>query len=269
MKRVKFLIIILVTFFGITLTCDASTKTYKRTNDNLLVPDDVKADSSNLRSILNTPAVDASEKIYDFAFLIDDTREAELTNKILEFNKISKMDIVIVTTKDLKGFQLPEYTYNFYDYNDFLSHGVTLVIYTGGKNPEIFMGNSGPEGSYIFTTYNEARINQTLSYIYNGYMRDTVDYYEACNKYIDIIAGFYKKDIIDSGENPGGGSIRWLEITILSVAIAFIVNVLFMLNLGKHKISTKKGHVLDKKINTSTVVLEQIKDDLTAGGGTN
>ena len=260
MKKISYLIIILVAFFGFNLTCNATAKTYKRTTSNMLVPKDVIVDSSNRDSILKTPAVDASVKIYDFAFLIDDSREATLTNKIQNFINKSNMDIVIVTTNDLKGFQLPEYTYNFYDYNDFLLNGVTLVIYTGGKSPEIFMGNSGPQDSFVFTTYNEGRINQTLAYIYNGYMKENVDYYEACSKYIDIIVEFYKKDMNESGGDIAQGGIRWIEIIILSVALAFIVDVLFIFKLGKYKIARKKGAILDKKINKSTMVMEQVSD---------
>ena len=259
MKKINYLIIILVTFFSVNLTCNASTQTYVRTVDNLMLPEDVKFDSNNLNSILNTPAVNANEKLYDFAYLIEDSKEAELTNKILEFKKESGMDIVIVTTNDLKGFQIPEYTYNFYDYNDFATNGVTLVIYTGGKSTEIFMGNSGPEDSFIFTTYSEGRINQTLSYIYKNYMQETVNFYDACDKYIDIIAGFYATDMRATGEK-NETSIRWVEISILAIAIAFIVNILCVLSLGKHKVVSKKGDVLDRKINNSTLVMQQTQD---------
>ena len=114
--------------------------------------------------------------VNDFIYVTPESQGLS-SNKILEFKKESEMDIVIVTTNDLKGFQLPEYTYNFYDYNDFATNGVTLIIYTGGKSPEIFMGNSGKKDGFIFTTYNETRVNQTLSYIYNGNIVDG-NYYE-------------------------------------------------------------------------------------------
>lgn len=259
MKKINYLIIILVAFFTFSLNCNASTNTYTRTTDNLRVPSDVKVDSSNLNIILNTPSVAANEKIYDFANLVDDTKEADLTSKIIEFSKDSNMDIVIVTTNDLKGFQIPEYTYNFYDYNDFKTDGVILVIYApGGKNPEIFMGNSGLEGSFIFTVYTETRVNQTLAYVYNGYIKENA-YYDACDKYIDIIKGFYatdmKKDVID-----GHSSIKWVETIILSVAVAVIANLLFIFKLNKYKVTSKKGEVMDKKINNSSLVIQQVQN---------
>lgn len=266
MKKVNYLIIVLIAFFTVTLNCNASTYTYTRSTDNLLIPKDVTVDSSNIDAIMKTPAVNANEKIYDFANLVDDSREGELTNKILEFGKESNMDIVIVTTSDLKGFQIPEYTYNFYDYNDFKTDGVILVIHApGGRNPEIFMGNSGLKDSFIFTVYTEGRVNQTLAYVYNGYIKEKA-YYDACDKYIDIIKGFYatdmKKDVIDGGN---GGGIRWAEIIILSVAVAVIANLLFMFRLNKYKVTSKKGEVMDKKVNGSTLTIQQVQDSPSNG----
>lgn len=264
MKKVNYLIVILLAFFTITLNCNASTHTYTRSTDNLLVPKDIIVDSTNINAIMNTPAVASNEKIYDFANLLDDNRESELTNKILEFGKKSNMDIVIVTTSDLRGFQIPEYTYNFYDYNDFKSDGVILVIYApGGKNPEIFMGNSGVKDSYIFTVYNEGRVNQILAYIYNGFIKDKA-YFDACDKYIDIIKGYYATDMRDDEIN-NNGSIRWVEIIILSVAIAVIANLLFMFKLNKYKVTSKKGEVMDKKVNTSTMIIQQVQDSPFTG----
>lgn len=261
MKKFKYLIVIIIAFFTIGLNCNASTRTYTRTTDNLLIPNDVKIDSNNIQDILKTPAVSAVEKIYDFANLIDDNDEGKLVEEITAFNKKANMDIVIVTTNDLKGFQMPEYTYNFYDYNDFLTDGVTLVIYTGGNKPEIFMGNSGKEDSFIFTTYNETRINKTLAYIYNGKISDG-KYYEACDEYIDIIKGFYASDM---GIDVDGGGIAWVEIIILSLALAFIANILFVFRLGKYKVTSKKVEVMDKRVNNSTLVIEQIQDTPSTG----
>lgn len=260
MKKINYLIIILITFFTISLNCNATSNTYTRTTDNLLVPNDVKVDSNSIKSILNTPAVSATEKIYDFANLIDDSQEKKIVDKITKFSKRNKMDIVIVTTNDLKGFQLPEYTYNFYDYNDFLQNGVTLVIYTGGNSPEIFMGNSGEKDGFIFKTYNETRINQTLSYVYNNHIKNK-DYYGACDKYVDIIIGFYATDMKkQNGGSLGGGPINWLEIVILSVALAFICNILLISKLRKYQISCKKGELLDRKVVKSTLVISQKQD---------
>ena len=98
MKRFNYLIIILISFFTISLNCNATTRTYTRTIDNLLLPSDVTVDSNIIQDVLNTPAVIASEKIYDFANLIDDTNEGKLVEEINAFTKSSDMEIIIVNT---------------------------------------------------------------------------------------------------------------------------------------------------------------------------
>ena len=59
----------------VSINVFASTNTYTRTNDNLLVPEDVTVTSNNINDILKTPAVFSSEKIYDFADLYTDNEE--------------------------------------------------------------------------------------------------------------------------------------------------------------------------------------------------
>ena len=264
MKKINYLIIIVFTFLLVNIECNASTNTYTRTTENLLIPSDVVVDTSNYDDILKTPAVAANEKIYDFANLIADNNEQTLTEAINEFKETSNMDIVIVTTNDLNGFQLPEYTYNFYDYNDFMTNGVTLVIYTGGNSPEIFMGNNGVKDGFIFTTYTETRTNQTLSYIYNGYIKSG-DYYGACEQYIKIIVGFYVTDHGNINNDGSIGGIAWIEIVILSVALAVIANLLFMFGLSKYKITSRKVEIMDRKVNKATLVIQQEQDSPSNG----
>ena len=92
------------------------------------------------------------------------------------------------------------------------------------------------------------------------------DYESACDKYIDIIKGFYATDMKkDEINGNNGGGIRWTEIIILSVAIAFIVNLLFIFRLNKYKVTSKKGEVMDKKINGSTLTIQQVQDSPSSG----
>ena len=70
MKRyIKLSLVFFVLFiFNITLV-SASTNTNTRTEDNYLINDWIEVTDSNRGNILNTPAVNAEEKIYDFADL--------------------------------------------------------------------------------------------------------------------------------------------------------------------------------------------------------
>lgn len=67
MKKFKYLLLIVILFGFCIIPVSASTNTFTRTEDNLLVSPDITVTSQNLDNILGTPAVDASEKVYDFA----------------------------------------------------------------------------------------------------------------------------------------------------------------------------------------------------------
>ena len=60
----------------------ALEKTYERTRDNLLVPDGITVNDDNIDAILNTKAVDAEDKIYDYANLFTAEEEEKLLKKI-------------------------------------------------------------------------------------------------------------------------------------------------------------------------------------------
>ena len=78
----RVLLIIFISFFIFSIDVNAEIKTFTRTEQNLLVPDHVKVDEKNTSAILETPAIDQSQKIYDFAELLDDSEEKEIYNKI-------------------------------------------------------------------------------------------------------------------------------------------------------------------------------------------
>ena len=64
-KIIKYFTLLLLIFLSTNVY--ASTNTKERTEDDLLVPSKVEVTESNKQYILDTPAVDAEEKVYDFA----------------------------------------------------------------------------------------------------------------------------------------------------------------------------------------------------------
>ena len=121
-------ILILICFLSSLDVALASTKTYERTKDNLRVPSSVTVNSENIDYILNTKAVDASEKIYDYAALLSDKEEEEIFEKIRKFINDSSIDLVIITEKDYQITPVA-YAYNFYDYNNFKKEGLIFFIF--------------------------------------------------------------------------------------------------------------------------------------------
>ena len=116
----KKIFIILSTFFlGLTFV-NAQVNYQERTLDNLGVNKNITINDTNRNNILRTPLVDASEKIYDFADVLDDTTKQTLLNKMNAFIEKSNMDIVIVLIdKELSDDEIEDYAADFYDYNDF------------------------------------------------------------------------------------------------------------------------------------------------------
>ena len=134
MRYIKYVLII---FFLVPITCMASTNTYQRTRENLIVPKDVIVDNNNINDILNTPAVSSMEKVYDYANLYSEEEENNLFQQISDYIDKSSIDVALVTTRDLNGFSLSDYAYHFYDYNDFKDSGVVFVIYIDSVEPHI------------------------------------------------------------------------------------------------------------------------------------
>ena len=263
MKRIFYYIVFVLVFFFFTTNVSASDVTYPRTRDNLLVPEDVVVDSSNLEEILKTPCVDAKEKIYDFADLYTDSQEKRLYEQLMDYIHNTDVDAAIVTTKDLLGFTIREYAYHFYDYNGFADHGVLFVIYIGTYEPQIFMANSGPEDSIVYQAYTNERIAQILEYVYRDVSLQ--NYYRAMESYIHIIKGFFHKN--NTGEyqlTVDGKIVRvipWGEMIILSLAVTFLVIMVMLYQLKGYK---QKLYLdtLEDSINKETLRVKTLKDDI-------
>ena len=100
-KYLKILLIISIYFIGIN-NCYAYPKTFDRNElKNYGVNKKWTINENNKKNVLNTPAVDANDKIYDFAEVLTDEEEQILKEKINNFIKETKMDMVIVIPKSL------------------------------------------------------------------------------------------------------------------------------------------------------------------------
>ena len=259
MKYKRIILILALILFPIN--CFASTNTFTRTKENLLVPDKVVVTDNKIDSIMKTPAVSSSEKIYDYAELYTEDEEKKLFEKINNFVNTSKIDAAIVTTKDLNGFSIRDYANNFYDYNSFEKTGVVFVIYTTGTSPEIYMGNSGAKTSEVFSIYTDKRINQILKYLYPDIKGG--NYYTATDNYIKIIDGFYTLSHTGNYRLNEQGTfvknIPWLELVVLSIAVSAITIIIFTYKLRVK--FTNEGKLLDSNIVDTTMMVKLIKDE--------
>lgn len=183
---------ILLFFLGINI-CNA-TQTYDRNElENYGVNKDIKITNSNLDDILDTKAVDADLKVYDFAEIIDEDDEEALRKLSLEFYDETGFDLVIVTDSFYNYDNEDNYTYaqDFYDYNDFgiddkYYSGVLILRNAYPSYPFYSIRLFGEAQLYFAGERTEDMLDRTASYIANKYyttaftkvIEDLNDYYE-------------------------------------------------------------------------------------------
>lgn len=259
MKRYKYLLFLLFMLI-FPYNVFASDRTFERSKDNLMVPNDIEINDEVVKNILKTPCVDENEKIYDFAHVLKDNEEKEIYDDIKEYIDNTKYDAVIVLTDDLGGFSISDYTYHFYDYNFFSEEGIIFTIYIDKDNVELFMSNSGKENSDVFEVYNVKKISSIMEYIYKNYIVDK-KYYEACIDYIKIVDGFYNKAHGNYKVGSDGKLVKdipWIECTIVSFAITFIIVIILV---SKYSNAFRRSDdSLKRSLNYNTMIVKCEED---------
>jgi len=253
----KVLFLLAVFFLNIT-NCSASTKTYDRNElENYGVNKKWQITQNNKQAILNTSAVDASEKIYDFANILTDEEEKILKEKIDEFIEKTKMDMVIVVPSFnyYSDSENEDYAADFYDYNDF---GIDYPKYSG----VLFLRNDNPTDRYyniytfgnaqLYFDYN--RLETILDDIYGTI--SSGQYLQGFSTYIDEMMSYYEDGIpstMKSYQVDDHGylykiyRVPWAVVIISSIIITFII-MLILIKKNKMVIkATMASDYFDKK----------------------
>lgn len=224
----KYNLLLLLFLFLFPVNCFAEPITRERSSNDYLVPDDIEVTFDNMNEIIKVPSVDETQKIYDFTNVLTDVQEKGLTELLTRTTTEIGIDSIIVFENDLRGFSISDYAYHFYDYNYFKNEGIILVVYLGGEQPELFMGNSGNEDSRVFKVFDDDRIQEILEFIYTKHFENR-DYYKACEDYNSITKGlfqkYYGKYRVDSFGNIVS-AIPWMEIIIMCGSLSFILDVI-------------------------------------------
>ena len=256
MRKRYLFITILVLLFAYCVPAYAAPTTYTRTKNDLRLPKDVSEKNVDIDTVLKTPSVDEKAKIYDFADLLTEAEEIKIYIQLNEYINNTGIDAAIITTNDLGGLAMKDYTYNFYDYNDFKTIGVAFVIYVGNDRTSIFMGNNGPASSEVFTAYTDKNVTQILKYVYDQHIKDK-DYVGACETYIKLIDGFYVNSFgsYKVGEDDNNTmSFPWIEVAIISFVLSFILIVLVITKYQKPE--RRVDLTIRKAINTNSMVVK-------------
>ena len=268
MKRIFTLISIFL--LGITWNVYASTNTIDRnTLENLGVKKDIEVTDRNRSNVMNTPKVDASEKIYDFSDILTDDEEQELKKSIDEFIEKNQMDLVIVTTSFPYSYdkENEEYADDFYDYNDFgigfqYNSGILLLRNTNPSDPYYHMSTTGNAQLY----FSDARVNSVLDGIYNEIHAG--NYYNAFYDFINRTDYYISQGYPETADNyyideqgtihlkPATYSIPWAGC----IAVSGIITLIIMIILIKKNKMVKKAHQAEEYLNKGSVKITNRKD---------
>lgn len=256
MKNVKIvlsLIIVCILFNSVDVF--ASTKVNIRTEDDYLVPNGVIVTESNRDAILSTPAIDASEKIYDFAEVLTEADEEKLYNQIIDFINETSMDLVIVTIKSNPVDNTEKYAHNFYNYNFFKKDGALLLI--DFEQGGIYMTTNG-EAHGLFP---DSRIQPVLASVYKKILEK--DYYNACFMFINSVRGFVGLGEAEAGEDvviDVDGTVHKESRVMQALIFALIGTVIVMLILVSMNKMVKPATSSRDFLNRETMIINGLSD---------
>lgn len=190
MKKIRIIISLLM--LCVFVNCNdvlASTKVNTRSEGNYLVPSDVVVTESIKQDIMSTPAINADEKIYDFADILTKNEEDKLYKQVKNFIDGTNMDYVVVTASKNNKASASKYAKDFYDYNDFKTDGILLFI--DMDNRSIYMLTSGN----AYNLFPDSRMKPILENVF-GKIKEK-KYYDACKTFTTSISQFVEIGLVD------------------------------------------------------------------------
>lgn len=253
MKKIFKILILLVLCLGINV--NATTNTYDReTLPNYGVNKNWKITENNKNNILNTYAVDASEKIYDFSNILTEDEEKELKETIDKFIKEYKTDVVILTDdlKYMTDMENENYASDFYDYNDFgmdyNNSGVLLFRNTYSNDPYYNIYMFGDAQLYL----SQDRVEVILDNIYNHLHNK--NYLKGFTKFVDDLELYYSEgipktmkdyEVDENGYLKKKYTVPWFQ----AIGISLVVTALIMFILIKKNKMVAKATKANQYIN--------------------
>ena len=246
MKKIKYLLIVFLLIS--TIKVNASTQTFERTEENLLIPDEIEVTEKNKELILKTPSINEKEKIYDFAELLTEEEEKIIYGKILKYIDETFLDLAIVTINDNNKNSSMEYADDFYDYNFFKENGSLFLIDMDTRN--IWISTKGK----AITIYTDEKINNINENIYKYFSDEK--YNEGITKFIELFKDYEsdkKYNAIKKEQNKG-------KYIIISLVVSTLITLIIMIILVTKNKLVQKATTADSYINNDKIQIKQISD---------
>ena len=266
MKKIKILLIAILTFV-IAISVNAEVVTQDRTTlDNYGVSKKWKITDSNKQNILNTPKVDASEKIYDFENVLTDTEKTELKAKIDEYMEKTGFELVIVIKNLPYSFdkENEDYAADFYDYNDF---GLELNKYGGTL---LFRNTYEANPYYDFYMFGDAQLyyqgDGRNDYILDSIYSDlhSGNYFQGFSFYIHQLSNYYDSGISKDLKNYYVDDMGYLHKEykvpyLFIIPFSVILTIISMsIMVGKNRMIKKATGATDYLDRTSTTFTQRV-----------
>lgn len=245
MKKILLGLILLIPSFVL-----AKEITYcERTYENLNIDASIDINSINTEEVMNTPCVDESIKIYDFADILSDSEEEILYSNVHSYIEAYKGDLIIITIEENNTCLYEEgnnctniYANNFYKYNKFNKDGVVLLVDLKNKNNILNIYTYGNTTSI----FNLKSINSIKSYSYKYF--NSNEYFNGFKDIIYTMSSYYNKDLSFYNETKVTTvkeTNKYFIFFIISFLISFVSGIIFM-SLNYNKCKTRKNIISDK-----------------------
>lgn len=249
-------ILIFISLLLFSMPVYANTNTCKRTKEDLHIPEKVNYQESMYSSIISTPCIDATEKIYDFANLFTEEEEIKIYNLIIDYINDSNLDLAVVTINTNPKSSTMEYADDFYDYNEFKYDGSIFII--DMKNREFYISTSGKALEY----YSDYRIEMTLSSMDKTMMNHK--YYDSVEILVNKLKSYYlsgkpENGYLYEGEfNPyqeNKTKISMKQAIISSIIVALVSSSIYILVLCLRNKQVKKVYNSKLYLNKKATVI--------------
>ena len=261
MKKIRFLILLLIVslFFNLNVLAieenEDITNTNNETSEVVTTDSEVSEDTSvdeveETVTTENSSYVDTDDKVYDFANLFSDSEEKKLYNDIYKYTNKTSYEAVIVTTYDNNGKHVEDYAMDFYEDNNFREDGIIFVIDMLDRGYTMMVHGAAID------TYTDSDIDYILDELYYD-MRDG-DYYGAASNFLSLSTKYYSND----SSYSYGGTVSTEDMTIWLKLLGYplIVTVIVILIMAFQNRMVKKANSSKSFLNDKTKVITTISD---------
>lgn len=166
-----------------------------------------------------------TERLADFADLLDDDQEEELEAKLDQVSEDYNCDVVVITEESIDGATPVDYADDFFDYNDYgMGDDKSGILFLITMSERKWCISTHGEAIQIFTDAGQKYMTDSfVSYLSDG------EYYEGFMKFADLCEEFIIQ--AQTGEpydvdNLPEESTPFYITLLISLAIGFVIAVI-------------------------------------------